>query len=190
MPDVAEFERVLATAPTIRLRRLVVRMLPYYWLAKEGSADFLFTSGKPNRFNVKGVDCVYFSEDGETARAEYLRLWSGSTGEHQPRVTYFARVQLQRVLDLTQEKTLASLGLTEEDLHRSWRLATSPTPTQVLGAAVSQQTRIPAIRYPSDAAREAGEAGANVVIFRNSIRTPDRIQILGPRKEPLQSWPQ
>ena len=190
MPEVAEFERALATAPTIPLRQLIVRMIPHDWLEKGSSPNFLFSSGKPNRFNPNGVECVYFSEDEKTARAEYLRLWSGASGAHQPRVTYFARVRLRRVLDLTEEKTLSALGLTGRDLHQSWRLATSPTPTQGLGTAVSRQTRIPAIRYPSAAARDAGAVGINIVVFRNSLQPPDRLDILGPRKEPLQSWPQ
>jgi RES domain-containing protein len=164
-------------------------MLPYDWLEKGKAPDFLFTSGKPNRFNTKGVECVYFSDDEQTAGAEYLRLWSGSAGAHQPRVTYFARLRLQRVLDLTQEETLSALGLTATELYRQWRLATLPTPTQMLGTAVSRQTGIPAIRYPSVAARTTGTAGANIVVFRNSLQTPDRVDILGPGKAPLQSWP-
>jgi len=188
MPGVAEFERALASAPTIRLRRLVVRMIPGDWLEEGRSPDFLFTSGKPNRFNLKGVECVYFSEDEDTARAECVRLWSGTSGEHQPRVTYFARVRLRRVLDLAQAETLSALGLTAKDLHQGWRLARSPTLTQMLGTAISRQARVSAIRYPSDAAHETGATGANVVVYRNSVRKPDRIDILGPRKEPLQSW--
>jgi RES domain-containing protein len=188
MLGVADFERALVTAPTTRLRRLVVRMIPYDWLDKGKAPDFLFASGKPNRFNTKGVECVYFSDGEKTAGAEYLRWWSGTAGEHQPRVTYFARVRLQYVLDLTQEETLSALGLTGKELCQPWRLATSPTPTQMLGTALSRQTRIPEIRYPSDAARAKGTAGANIVVFRNSIRTPDRVDILGPDKEPLQSW--
>ena len=61
------------------------------------AVDFLFTSGKANRFNTRGVWCVYFAEDDATAEAEYGRHY---TGQQQPYVTYFAEVKLRRVLDL------------------------------------------------------------------------------------------
>jgi len=189
MPGVADFERALASAPTIWLRRRLVRMIPRDWLEENEPPDFLFTSGKPNRFNPDGVNCVYFSQDDQTAGAEYLSYWSGTPAEYQPRVTYFARVNLHRVLDLTQPATQLALGFKTDDLHQPWRLARSATLTQMLGAAVARQARVSAIRYPSDAAFRAGDAGANVVVFRNSVRKPDRVDILGPNKKSLQSWP-
>jgi len=33
------------------------------------SVDFLFTSGKPYRFNTAGIECIYFAENEKTARA-------------------------------------------------------------------------------------------------------------------------
>jgi RES domain-containing protein len=179
----------LSTVPTVPLNGVLVRMIPRDWLEKKRPPDFLFASGKPNRFNPAGVECVYFSEDEETARSEYFRLWRGAAGGHQPRTIYFAKVQLAHVLDLTEERTLAFLDLTEEDLYRPWRLAQSLTATQLLGDAVSRQTRVSGIRYPSDATRETGGGGVNVVVFRDSVRHPDRVEILGPSKQPLQSWP-
>jgi RES domain-containing protein len=185
----AELARVITIAPTVSLKRIVVRLIPRDWLERRRPPDFLFTSRKPGRFNEAGVRCVYFSEGDTTAEVEYLRLWAGTPAEHQPRVTYFARLRLRRVIDLTRADTLSAFELTTTYLHRSWRLATSPTATQALGAAVSRQARVTAIRYPADASYAAGAEGVNVVVFRESVRSPDRVEILGPGKDPLQSWP-
>ena len=45
------------------------------------------------------------------------------------------------------------------------------------------------LRYSSDAARKAGQSGRNVVIFRNNVRRPNSVSILGPNKKPLAKWP-
>jgi hypothetical protein len=75
------------------------------------------------------------------------------------------------------------------DLSSAWQFARSPTRSQLLGLAVSQQTRFSAIRFPSDAAQAAGFSGFNVVVFQDSIQRPDFIRILGPTKKALQQWP-
>jgi hypothetical protein len=108
---------------------------------------------------------------------------------HQPFVTFFADVELGAVLDLCSAGTLNALGLTSRDLQANWVPAKRATAAQLLGEAVSQWARLPAIRFPSDAAREKGFAGANVVIFYDTMLSPDYVHILGPTKKPLQKWP-
>ena len=75
------------------------------------------------------------------------------------------------------------------DLRTPWVGARKPTVAQCLGEAVSQQATIAAIRFPSDAARAKGLGGANVVVFRDCLRRPDFVRILGPTQKPLQQWP-
>lgn len=189
MPDVGSFAHALTTIATVSLRARLVRIVPNVSLGRSTPPNFLFTSGKPNRFNRAGVECVYFSEDEPTALAEYLRYWRGTKGEHQPRTTFYADVRVRRAIDLTDAATLSQLGLTAADLHVGWRGVRSPTATQMLGHAVSVQTNVSAIRYPSDVAHAAGATGANVVVFRLSLRAPDKLRILGPTRTPLQTWP-
>jgi len=148
--------------------------------------DYLFISGKPNRFNTAGVNCVYFAEDEPTAAVEYERH---TRPLKQPFATYFAEVEFAAVLDLCSPTTAKALGLTARDLQANWVRAKRPTATQLLGEAVSQQIRIAAIRFPSDAARKNGFTGANVVIFYDSMLSPDYVHILGPTRKPLQEWP-
>jgi RES domain-containing protein len=180
------FARVLPRAPVCELQRTLVRRVPMLAMTEAPAVDFLFTSGKANRFNTRGVWCVYFAEDDATAEAEYERHY---TGQQQPYVTYFAEVKLRRVLDLCSAPTLSALSMNARDLRAPWVGARKPTAAQSLGEAVSRQDAVTAIRFPSDAARAKGFAGANVVIFRESVRRPDHVHILGPTKKPLQKWP-
>lgn len=179
----------LQAVPVIELRGTLARMVPLGDLVKNSPPDFLFTSGRPNRYNPAGIECVYFSENDATARLEYARQWANLRGGKQPVVTYFADVRLRRVLDLCSRKTLEVLKLKSNDLHRPWRGADNPTVTQLLGEAVSEHSSISAIRYPSDAAQAAAQMGRNFVIYRNNIKRPDSLRILGPDKKPLGKWP-
>lgn len=176
----------LPSAPTRQLRATLVRRVPLSPLIKSGTWDYLFTSGRPSRFNTAGVKCVYFAEDEATAAAEYERH---SRPLHQPFATLFADVELAAVLDLCSAASLKALGLTAHDLKANWVRAKRPTATQLLGEAVSRQVGLAAIRFPSDAARVKGFAGANVVIFYDTMLSPDFVHILGPTKKPLQKWP-
>jgi RES domain-containing protein len=180
--------RRLAGVSCVPFRAVLARRVPLLSLIRISPPDFLHTSGKPGRYNPAGVLCVYFGEDEDTARLEYERLWVGTPAQKQPVGLYFARIRLTKVLDLTSAATLKKLKLLNADLHRSWR-GVKPIKTQKLGLAVSTQTAICAVRYPSDAAAASGKAGTNLVIFRNRVVAPDYVQILGPDKRPLQAWP-
>ena len=177
---------LLPSAPTRRLHTTLVRRVPLSPLIKTGTVDYLFTSGRASRFNTAGVKCVYFAEDEATATAEYERR---TLPLHQPFATFFAEVELAAVLDLCSAATLKALGLTVPDLQANWVRARRPIATQVLGEAVSQQVQLTAIRFPSDAARMKGFAGANGVIFYDTMLSPDYVHILGPTKRSLQKWP-
>jgi RES domain-containing protein len=176
----------LPSAPSRKLRATLVRRVPLSPLIESGAVDFLFMSGRPSRFNTAGVRCVYFAEDEATAAAEYERH---TRPLRQPFATFFADVELTAVLDLCSAGTLKALSLAARDLRANWARAKRPTAAQLLGQAVSQQARLAAIRHPSDAARRKGFAGANLVVFHDSLRRPDRVHILGPTKKPLQKWP-
>lgn len=93
-------------------------------------------------------------------------------------------MNLKRVLDLTSPATLKVLKISASDLSKNWRRARHPTLTQLLGQAVNETGCFSAIRYPS-----AVSKGANVVIFRDCVRKPDYVKILGSTNKPLEHWP-
>lgn len=155
-------------------------------MIESGAIDFLFMSGRPYRFNPAGVRCVYFAEGERTAAAEYERH---NVARGQPFVTYYAKVALRHVLDLCSAEALKALGLTQRDLRAAWVRGGRATACQLLGEAVSRQSSVSALRFPSEAARTAGFSGTNVVVFPDCVRRPDFVSILGPTKKPLQRWP-
>ena len=182
----ARWSEVLAAVASEELRAIPLeRIVERRVLESRRPPDFLFTSGRPNRYNPAGVECVYFSADGATAGAEFDRYWQGKTTQ---RVLYFCRASA-RVLDLTDVNVRATLGLHEADLFGPWRLAASPTVTQRLGFVVAGQRRFAGIRFPSDAAQERGFTGSNLVFFRSALAAPARIEIFDDAGQLLQAWP-
>lgn len=186
--NLASLKAALAAAPALSVKaNTLARLVPQ--LALGASPNWLFTSGKPNRYNPAGVNCVYFAETREVAQEEYDGCWKGLAGANQPVTTYFAEAKLRRVLDLTDRPTLKALGMDVKDLFKNWRRTKHPTITQLLGQAVSETRLFSAIRFPSKAAVACGHAGVNLVVFQDCIRPPDSIRILGPDSKPLQEWP-
>ena len=184
---VEELLRLLKGIPLRRARKTLVRCVELASLIGNGSPDFLFTSGKPDRFNLSGVDCIYFAEEEETARAEH-RCQDVDRRMFQPVCMFFAAVSLN-IVDLSDKTIRRKLHLTERDLREAWERARRPTKSQLLGTAISQQQEFAAVRYPSDAARAHGFVGHNIVIFRDCVRRPSYVRVLGPTKKALQSWP-
>jgi len=185
--NLASLKAALKKAPAVKVRTRLTRLVPALDLGP--SPDWLFTSGKPNRYNPAGVDCVYFGGTKEVAEIEYKNYWKGLAASDQPVTTYYAEVALRRVLDLTDDVTLKLLGLNTKDLVTNWRRSRKPTVTQLLGQAVKETGIFTAIRYPSKAAAVHGVVGINFVIFRACVRAPDSVRIIGPTNKPLQKWP-
>lgn len=177
----------LKQVPVRRLRHTLVRCVELSSLMEDGKPDFLFTSGKRDRYNLDGIQCIYFAEDEETARAEH-RCQDHPAQGFRPLCMFFADASLN-VLDLTMRSVRKALALTDKDLRAPWERVRHPTRTQLLGTAISKQRKLAAIRYPSDAARAHGFRGQNVVIFRACVRRPSFVRVLGERKKPLQCWP-
>jgi hypothetical protein len=185
--SVESFKALLKTAPAVKIRARLSRLVPQLDLGP--LPDWLFTSGKPNRYNPAGVDCVYFGESRDVAQGEYDNFWKGLRAADQPVTIYHACVNLRRVLDLASGGTLRSLRLTRKDLLANWRRSRRMIVTQLLGQAINETRLFSAIRYPSKAAAIEGKPGLNIVIFRHCVRAPDSVQILGPKSTPLQKWP-
>lgn len=187
MSELESIRRRLDAAPVIPYEGVLVRCVALLPLMAGGAPDYLFTSGKPNRFNPGGARCVYFSENEETARMEYARRLGTGTGAHQPLGTYFAEVRVARMLDLADPATRDAAGLKARDMTAAWQRAKAPTRAQRVGLVASQMG-IAAIRFPSDAARACGASGFNLVLFPAGVVAPDRVRILGPTRTPLQEW--
>ncbi len=166
-----------------------MRAVPALAFLAGDTPTFLRTSGRPNRCNPRGVDCLYFCETEATASLEWSALARGTPLENAPKLTYVARVALRRIIDLGNRRTRRRLRLGETELFGAWRAAAGPTRLQRLGLALGRQSAIAALRYPSAAARRAGKSGWNVAIFPAAVAHPDRVEILGPSGDRLEALP-
>jgi RES domain-containing protein len=175
--------------PTRSTKQILFRVIPALSYTTSENPSLLFTSGRPNRWNPKGVDCLYFSETKRTAEAEYDSYWSKTEARYQPKLVFSARVSLGAILDLEKGTTIESLGLNDEDLFGPWRLSKERTRAQTLGKRIcAQQLPACAIRYPSMARFRGGHRGWNLAIFTAALRAGDSIDVLGPSQEPIESF--
>jgi hypothetical protein len=138
MPAVRDVDYFLKQLDRCRGRELsatLVRRVP--WTALHASADFLFVSGKPNRYNLAGTGSIYFAADDLTAQWEYEDGIAGPLALLQPVVVFRAKVRLKKrpALDLLDHDTRRTLGLTSADLFVDW-VKNPPVATQWLGEAV------------------------------------------------------
>jgi RES domain-containing protein len=184
LSEAALSERLEKVRP-VKIDSIWTSATPFLELCRNDPPDWLYCSCEAGRYNPKNLACVYFAEDGRTARAEHA---CNEENELQPIVFFSARVRIRHCLDLTNGKTLKLLGFKREQLFENWEQKKLSS-TQLLGIAVAESRKFSAIVFPSAAARQARFRGKNVVIFKDSIRRPDSVQILGPDKKPLQAWP-
>lgn len=187
--DLEFLKAALSRAPSAAWKGRVARRVEFLALTTCNPPNWLHTSGRPNRFNPRGIHCIYFAGDPDVARLEFECMWQGATAGGQPATDYNADVNLERMLDLTSPETLKTLGVKPVDLHANWRLAKQPTVTQLIGQAVCETKLFSAIRYPSFAAAKSRRPGVNVVLFPECLRAPEFVRIVGPANEPLQRLP-
>jgi len=169
----------------VKISSIWTSATPFVELCRNNPPDWLYCSCKAGRYNPKNIACVYFADGGRTARAEHA---CNEESDLQPIVFFTAKIQLRHALDLTLSKNLKNLGLKRSHLFEDWE-PKKISATQLLGAAIAKHAKFSAIIFPSAAAREAGFRGKNIVIFRDSVRRPDSIRIIGPTKKALQRWP-
>jgi len=148
--------------------------------------DFLFTSGRPGRYNTRGIQAVYASEDQPTAGAEAERYRNGRVTQN---LVYWVH-PTALVFDILEiAANLNALGLTTADLYTPWMFAKIPTKTQLLGSDIAAQTRLAGIRFPSNAARDRGFAGYNLVFFKDALVSPRSLIVRDGGGNIIQQWP-
>lgn len=182
-------EELLEGAPSRAMERRLYRVVPALGFLASAAPTFLYKSGRAGRCNPARVDCLYFSENEETALREYQHGVAGTRAENSPRLTFVAEVEFRHVIDLSKRETLRALDLDDADLRAPWRLAGTATDLQQLGAALSRQTRISALRVPSLRSSTSGIQRWNVAIFPMSIFAPDRLRVLGEDGTTLEKIP-
>lgn len=175
----------LDSVPVIPLDAVLVRCVPQIAFNSGRPPSYFFVSGHARRLNPEGVECLYFSEDEVTANLEYGGAFAGTPAVNQPKVTYKARVRLRGALDLGDAVVRKTLRITSIDLVGPWR-GKKETLLQTLGRAISGQSRVAAVRFPSARAEARGQKGWNIAVFIAALGRDDRLEILGPGDKPIE----
>ena len=185
--DDQKWDNLVATVPTVsvegkKLYRAVAQ------LSFETSRKYLFTSGNRNRCNPAGVFCIYMADDRTAALVEYDKYYT-DLGNVEPCVLYTGRLTSAAMIDLEDPAMRNHFGLTDADFLTSFRTNPAEAPLEKLGRAIARQTKISAIRFPSDAMHAQSQDGYNIVVFKEALKNPDRLQIIGPNDDVLEDWP-
>lgn len=186
------WQTLVETAPTRSYQRLathkdrlLARYVPKSAFDGGDPPAYLYASGNRNRCNPRGVACVYFGEGPETARAEFDSYFR----DPQPELGFYARTRLKAIIDLEDPGTRRHFGIKPSDFSCSaYPRSGGLTALQQLGLAVSRQKRISAIRFPSNAMRNQGKAGTNLVVFQDLLTGSDRLEVLEGTKI-RERWP-
>ncbi|HTI70118.1 MAG TPA: RES family NAD+ phosphorylase [Candidatus Limnocylindria bacterium] len=186
-----DFSASLKRVPVRDLRGRLARAVPITSLVPQGQPahpNYLFTSGRQNRYNLAGTHCLYMSAEESTALDEFRRQFSGLKAAFQPVSLYHAEVDLARVLDLTDEATRKILGVSLKELEADWGGGLPSSLSQQLGEA-ARTCGFMAIRYQSVGATLAGRDGSNLVIYKSTVVAPSSVCIISDRDATSQRWP-
>jgi hypothetical protein len=112
----SDFGKLLETVPTRPMRRRLVRCVAALDFLESNPPRYLYTSGRPGRCNPRSVDCLYFSETERVAELEYRRRFVDVAAATEPRLTFFAQVDLKHVIDLSRPAVLKAVGITSDDV--------------------------------------------------------------------------
>ncbi|MBE0417912.1 MAG: RES family NAD+ phosphorylase [Coriobacteriia bacterium] len=128
------------------------------------------------RYNVKGCGALYLASSANLAVTEHLHLNElFEVREFPPRLLVAIRVQLARMLDLTDDTVLSRLGLQRSDLLGPYSEdAAHPSVTQTV-AIEARKNGIEGIVAPSALIPDQ----TNLVVFRDNLPSPDALQVIG-----------
>jgi RES domain-containing protein len=185
--DDQRWDDLVAAVPTISVKnKQLYRAVAQ--LSFDKSRRYLFTSGKRNRCNPAGIFCIYMADDRNTALTEYDKYYT-DLGNVEPCVIYTGRLTSAAIIDLEDPDIRDHFGLTDADFFTAFRTKPAETPLEKLGRGIARQTKITAIRYPSDAMHARSRDGYNIAVFKEAVKHPDRLQIIGPNDNVLEDWP-
>jgi hypothetical protein len=163
-----DWKKLLESAPKTGFKGILIRCVAQGVFGRSKPPSYLFTSGKPARCNPKGTYCL---------------------PAPQPFITFSGKLEVKEIVDLAEPAIQSHFGFGRDDFFKSYRLKSLLTPLQCLGLEISKQMSVAGMRFPSAACHEAGTAGHNFVLYKNSFALPDSLEILGERRTILAKWP-
>jgi RES domain-containing protein len=126
------------------------------------------------RFNPPGVPAQYQAADPHHAMLESVgsQDWVRFDA-FAPRRIVCVRLDLSRVVDLSEPTTLAATGLDASLLVEDWTASAGPSHTQLFGETLLE-AGVEAIRYPS--ARDPRRT--NLAVFRDNLLENSRLDLV------------
>lgn len=180
--------------PTSNFRGVIHRVIPSDDYLVSDPRSLLYSSGRLGRCNPEGVHCLYSALEGETAQAEF-QSWNFSRAKA---YHFLAILDCRLLLNLTEPSSWESLGLEERDFFKPFNLRAKreTLPLHELAAAIAAgrvceetsegNTPVTGIIFPSNARKQAGDIGFNLVLYREAFEEPD---FLEPMTQPRHSAP-
>jgi RES domain-containing protein len=136
------------------------------WRIVLGDTDPLRPNERGARWNPPGVEALYCSLELETAQAEIDYLVSRQSIPVRKRQAVRLKVELSRVVDLSDPAEIEEFGLTESDIPGG-----EHAKTQIVGRAVAW------LGCGGLLVRSVRHVGTNLVIFTNRMDPKDSVEL-------------
>lgn len=150
-----------------RLFRLVPERYREEALSTVGSLIYGGRYNPPREFGV-----LYLGEDEEVCWAEIRRRTGSPEFLREPRVLAEVQVELERVLDLTDEEVLRELGIEEDDLVKATGDEAEDYRLTREIARAAREAGFEALKVRSVTSR-----GSNLVIFTDKLSGSSRVEL-------------
>ena len=164
-------EKVARIEPVSIARRLF-RLVPERYreeaLSTVGSLQYGGRYNPPREFGV-----LYLGEDEEVCWAELRRRAGETEFLREPQVFAEVGVELERVLDLTDEEVLRELGIEEEELLKA---TGDEAEDYRLTREIARTAR--AAGFEALKVRSVTSRGSNLVVFTDKLSGSSRVELL------------
>ena len=119
---------------------------------------------RDQRFSPKGRKGLFTSFDRDTALREYLRNQKGRNASHY--IIQSRKINLDKVLDLTDPKVLKKLGVTRKEITQDLDEVADAYLIPNIIREAAQEQGFKGIKFPSAVKTANGQSiGDNLVIF-------------------------
>ncbi|MHC9542844.1 MAG: RES family NAD+ phosphorylase [Vulcanimicrobiota bacterium] len=189
MHPATDLPAIITTLPLMPYKQACYRIVDFATLTRFAPMMPLYLLGpgvNGQRYTPKGEpSALYVAEDPVTALAEYNRvdrviLVADPTHKRKklvnPTVQLTIKVNLERVLDITDAAIQAALNTTTAELTGPWRkqmIRGLFCPTHVLADAVYAAGTVQAMRYPSVQSWDH----ANLIIWDERVQLPSTVTV-------------
>jgi RES domain-containing protein len=183
----AQLTKILATLPNPSLSGYFYRSVDNFSLYSFNPPNPLYNLS-PGRTGQRytpmgGPPALYVADKANTAFAEgthsITSSLAGTIAPPAPVVIYAVKVNLEHILDLTDNAVLNALDTTVAELQGSWENQVAAgvcVPTHLLAETAYKTHRFQGMLFNS----KESPRGINLIIWTNKVRTPSSVEVYDP----------